>query len=149
MIDNWKDTSPEVASLVKDWKKIEWIRASEIASLNDSDGKLSVFAGAIEPADIKQGALGDCYFLSVLSVLTEKPERVRRLFETDQVNPEGIFGLNVTKNGVKSMVVIDDFIPCKNGEPIFSKANGNELWVILLEKAWAKLHGSYERIIGG
>ena len=47
------------------------------------------------------------------------------------------------------MVVIDDFIPCKNKEPVFSSANGNELWVILLEKAWAKLHGSYERIIGG
>jgi hypothetical protein len=85
----------------------------------------------------------------VLSVLTEKPDRVRHLFETDQVNPEGIFGLNLTKNGIKQMVVIDDFVPCKNKEPVFSSANGNELWVILLEKAWAKLHGSYERIIGG
>ena len=55
----------------------------------------------------------------------------------------------MTKNGIKQMIVIDDFIPCKNKEPVFSAANGNELWVILLEKAWAKLHGSYERIIGG
>lgn len=138
-----------MVSIKKEWKTYEWIRASEIPSLNDDEGKLSVFAGNIEPADIKQGALGDCYFLSVLSVLTEKPDRVRRLFETDQVNPEGIFGLNMTKNGIKQMIVIDDFIPCKNKTPVFSSANGNELWVILLEKAWAKLHGSYERIIGG
>lgn len=46
-------------------------------------------------------------------------------------------------------VVIDDYIPCDRGEPVFSSANGNELWVILLEKAWAKLHGSYERIEAG
>jgi len=26
---------------------------------------------------------------------------------------------------------------------------GNEIWVILMEKAWAKIHGSYEVIIAG
>ena len=46
-------------------------------------------------------------------------------------------------------MVIDDFIPCDRGQVVFSAANGNELWVILLEKAWAKLHGSYERIEAG
>ena len=34
-------------------------------------------------------------------------------------------------------------------EPVFSKANGNELWVLIMEKAWAKLHGSYQRIEAG
>ena len=54
------------------------------------------------------------------------------------------------KNGEEQTVVLDNYIPCdESGEPVFSSANGNELWVILLEKAWAKLHGSYERIIGG
>ena len=50
--------------------------------------------------------------------------------------------------------MLDDYIPCRkdtNGqyEVAFSSAHGNELWVILLEKAWAKLHGDYVRIIGG
>ena len=44
---------------------------------------------------------------------------------------------------------MDSYIPCNYKEPCFSKANGNELWVIILEKAWAKLHGSYERIEAG
>jgi calpain-15 len=65
------------------------------------------------------------------------------------VNPEGIYAVQLTKNGEKVEVIIDDHIPCKNWVPAFSSANGNELWVILLEKAWAKLHGSYDRIIGG
>jgi calpain-15 len=45
--------------------------------------------------------------------------------------------------------VIDDFIPCKSGKPAFSRANGNELWVLLLEKAYAKAYGSYFKIEGG
>lgn len=53
------------------------------------------------------------------------------------------------KNGEARQVVMDDFFPCKYGAPCFSRANGNELWVLILEKAWAKLHGSYERIEAG
>lgn len=53
------------------------------------------------------------------------------------------------KNGVEQEVVMDNYIPCLNRQPCFSRANGNELWVIILEKAWAKVHGSYERIEAG
>lgn len=54
------------------------------------------------------------------------------------------------KNGSHQVICIDNYIPCTStGSPCFSQANGNELWVIILEKAWAKIHGSYERIIGG
>ena len=41
---------------------------------------------------------------------------------------------------------IDDHFPCRaeeGGGPIFSQASGNELWVLLIEKAYAKLQGSY------
>ena len=55
------------------------------------------------------------------------------------------------KNGVQELVIVDDYIPCvaSGDKPCFSESRGNELWVILLEKAWAKVHGSYERINGG
>ena len=45
---------------------------------------------------------------------------------------------------------VDDFFPCfPNGTPIFSRSNGNELWVLLIEKAYAKVHGGYKNLTGG
>lgn len=54
-------------------------------------------------------------------------------------------------NGIKTPVVIDDYLPCspQNGKPIFARSKGEELWVCLLEKAWAKLYGTYARTEGG
>lgn len=48
-------------------------------------------------------------------------------------------------------VVIDDWIPCESpGKPAFATSRkGNELWVSILEKAYAKMHGSYEALEGG
>lgn len=108
-----------------------------------------IFDSKIEPADIQQGALGDCYFLSALSVMAEKPERIRKLFLSDQINEAGVYGVRMTKNGVTQDVVVDDFVPVYKDKPAFSNTKGVELWVVLLEKAWAKVHGSYERIEAG
>ncbi len=53
------------------------------------------------------------------------------------------------------MVEIDDFFPCrkrKNGTfySVFSKPRNNYLlWVLILEKAWAKINGSYDLTDGG
>ena len=55
-------------------------------------------------------------------------------------------------NGQFKTIIIDDYIPVKTTnpyEPAFSKSRSRNIWVILLEKAWAKLNGSYEAVIGG
>ena len=56
---------------------------------------------------------------------------------------------------MRKVVHVDDFLPIKidalGGFHLImgrSKEPG-ELWVSLLEKAWAKLHGSYSQIEGG
>jgi hypothetical protein len=38
-------------------------------------------------------------------------------------------------------VVLDYYFPCLDGRIIFSHVHDNELWVMLLEKDFAKLHG--------
>lgn len=46
-------------------------------------------------------------------------------------------------DGEFTQVVLDDYIPTLNGRPVFSRANGPELWVLLMEKAYAKAYGCY------
>lgn len=45
--------------------------------------------------------------------------------------------------------MIDDYFPLHGGKPIFSRNSGAELWVMLLEKAYAKVFKSYQVIESG
>ena len=47
-------------------------------------------------------------------------------------------------------MTIDELIPCfAKGEPAFSQSIEKDLWVPLLEKAYAKLFGGYHQLRGG
>eukprot|EP00755_Sulcionema_specki_P033693 Sspe_Gene.20635::Locus_7590_Transcript_1_1_Confidence_1.000_Length_2012::g.20635::m.20635/K08582/CAPN15; calpain-15 len=128
------NTSDEVV-----WRRIKDYHSSSSLVLFDAD---------IDPNDINQGALGDCWFLCCLAMLAEFPDGVRSLFkEADH------YGVEVTLcvDGWWSDVVIDTYIPChpESGEPLYARSNGREHWVTLLEKAYAKVKGSYGALIGG
>ena len=131
---------------------IVWKRPHEFMVVDESQGLFSpeVFYKKIEPNDIKQGQLGDCWFMCALASLAEMPNLVERLFITQKYNEEGLYRIKVCKNGEWMEVTVDDYFPCTaEGGPIFSRANGNELWVLLLEKAYAKIHGNYYTLRGG
>lgn len=52
--------------------------------------------------------------------------------------------------GVWQDIVIDDYLPVNQyGEIAFASTQDGSIWASLLEKAWAKLCGSYENIING
>lgn len=59
---------------IADWKDIKWKKISE--ALPQS----KIFQGKVEPQDIKQGYLGDCYFLAGLAAIAERPDRIFNLF---------------------------------------------------------------------
>ena len=126
------------------FEDLQWKRASEIYQ------SPAIFKDGIEPNDVNQGALGDCYFLAALSSLAEFPHRIRAMFITDTINTAGIYLIRFFLNGKETPVVVDDHLPVKaDGTPAFATCRDGELWVSLLEKAWAKLHGSYARMEGG
>lgn len=102
-----------------------------------------------------QGDLGDCYFLSTLSAIAEFPKRIEKLFDTQDYQPSGCYTVNICDMGVWTDYVIDDFFPYNphlkkaafSGPQIQSGVS--ELWVLLIEKAWAKRFGSYWDIDAG
>lgn len=70
------------------------------------------------------------------------------MFYFDSFSKSGCLLIYFKVNGKQTPVLIDDYIPCRDKEPLFAKSNKN-LWVCLVEKAWAKLHGSYSAIAKG
>ncbi|EAR85345.1 calpain family cysteine protease (macronuclear) [Tetrahymena thermophila SB210] len=126
-------------------KKVNWKRIEQIIS----QAEVKVFQGKIEPDDIYQGQLGDCYFLSALSSLAEEPDLISRLFEIVEYNPRGYYIVWLNHDGFWKQVVIDDYFPCLNNLPAFSKSHDNEIWVMILEKAYANLFKSYHNISAG
>ena len=154
----WTDSEfpPELSSLYDPqidrscdanlFQSLTWKRASEIYQGQNPQ----IFADGIEPNDINQGSLGDCYFLAVLSSLAEFPHRISDMFVTKDLNAAGIYMVKFYINGIQHPVIVDDYLPCHpDGRPAFATSRDAELWVCILEKAWAKLHGSYARTEGG
>lgn len=50
-------------------------------------------------------------------------------------------------NGVRTPVIIDDLLPVWSAtmQPVFATSKDQSLWVLLLQKAWAKLNSTYWR----
>jgi len=114
-------------------------------------GKL--FADGTSSADVIQGQLGDCWFLSALAVIGSKEQLLRKCFwRLDDFKEFGLFVCVFYKDSKLMFVLIDDRIPVyqKTGKVVFGQCKDcNELWVPMIEKAYAKLHGCYKALIGG
>lgn len=59
------------------------------------------------------------------------------------------YSLKILYRGKWLTIDIDDYIPYLYDLPAFSIAVEGELWVMLLEKAWAKVYSNYKRIDAG
>lgn len=128
-----------------DPEEIEWKRASEIFP------EPYLFENKIRLDSVIPGKVGNVYFLSALAALSQYPGIIRKIFLTQEYNPDGFYKLQLFLDGEYRTIYIDDFFPCLKGTniPYFSKSNNFELWALLLEKAWAKVNGGYGNCISG
>ena len=126
--------------------------------------------------DVKQGALGDCWVIGALSVLATRDALLRGFNVeipadaevTDELahkmssgvypplfhiyRKKGIYVFKFFKHQKWKYVITDLRIPCYKSSrtPVFGTCkDDSELWIPLIEKAFAKLHGNYESLISG
>lgn len=101
-----------------------------------------------DPNDIQQGILPDNHLVSALSALAEKSNLIKRLFKSDAYSKFGFYQVKLCINGEWVTTCVDDLFPCiPKSNPLVSRSPGSELWVLVLEKALAKIYESYYTLV--
>ncbi|CBH08940.1 calpain-like cysteine peptidase, putative [Trypanosoma brucei gambiense DAL972] len=138
-------------------KVIPWERPSMYLS-DENALHARLFRNNIHPGNIDEGELGDSWFTGALACMAEFPDRVRDMFRHPRSIEEGknereigAYRVTFNKDGWWTNVIIDDYLPCSGGHPMFARSYGDpmELWVSLAQKAYAKLHGGYGFLVVG
>ena len=111
--------------------------------------------------DIRQGAMGDCWFIAALAVVANRPELIERIVPEDtRTTTTGRYVVNLFMDGAWKEYVVDSLFPVDNsrtkeelerrgGSLMFAKGALDQLWPSIIEKAYAKAHGSYAALYAG
>ncbi len=124
----------------------------------------SLFQNGIAYTDIRQGTVGDCYLLATMgSIALNSPSSIQNMIID---NGDQTYTIRFYNNSVADFVTVDRYLPVDSGgRLIFANMGaaytnaGNELWVPLIEKAYAQANemkwlgqdgtNSYQGISGG
>lgn len=117
--------------------------------------------GDVDPSDIRQGTVGDCWLLSGISSLAEFDGAVKKLFrKTKNLDQRPMDGPNMytvtlwdLETWTERDIVIDERLPVTadgSGRLLGSSpSEDGELWACYLEKALAVHCGGWDKITGG
>ncbi|XP_061107062.1 calpain-1 catalytic subunit-like [Conger conger] len=131
----------------EEMERVEWVRPGK--AVQDP----YLFVDGVSRFDFSQGAVGNCWFLASIGALTFQQHILKKVLPTDQgfqKDYAGIFHFRFWRFGKWVDVVIDDKLPTLNGNFFFVHSKTpNEFWPALLEKAYAKVCGSYADMNSG
>lgn len=123
-----------------------WTRLSDIVA------NPCLFKRIVPDGCLSQGFPGNIWFMSACAAAAEYPAWIQSMFgHKGKLSKAGRYKVRLFHPGLKRFVriEIDDYIPTKKGpyglpHPAFAGVTGDgEIWAALVEKAFAKLCGSY------
>ncbi|XP_049640650.1 LOW QUALITY PROTEIN: calpain-13 [Suncus etruscus] len=124
---------------------LEWKRPHDL-----SNGAPYFILEDVSRFDIQQGMAGDCWFLAALGSLTQNPQHLQKILMKQSFSHQyaGIFRFRFWQCGQWVEVVVDDRLPILDRKYLFvnTRRDNQEFWPCLLEKAYAKLRGSYHNL---
>ncbi|CAJ1985889.1 cysteine peptidase - Clan CA - family C2 / CAL4.1 [Leishmania donovani] len=140
----------------KPFKRLPWGRPRMYVKPELHD-QIRLFRNRICPGEVEQGELGDCWLMCAVATQAEDPTVVMQMFRhpkgADSARCEraiGAYRVSFNKNGLWRSILVDDYFPVIAGAPAFAHSRDLcELWPAVLEKAFAKMHGSYAMIQSG
>jgi hypothetical protein len=103
-------------------------------------------------ADVGQGSEGDCWLVSAMCVVAESEGLIPRVLRSSGSESFGAVQIRLCLGGLWTVVMVDDRLPCLGEalrEPVFARGSQRQLWPGFIEKAVAKVSGSYRALSGG
>ncbi|KEG09388.1 calpain family cysteine protease-like protein [Trypanosoma grayi] len=143
--------------VLRDLDKFSWRRPKDYLP-KSWQKRIALYKHGVNPRAIDQGKLGDCWLMCSISALAEHSKSIRSLFLSPhwccrrwREEKAGAYRVMLNLNGWWRTLVLDDYFPSTSKLPCFGRTREApcDLWVSLLEKAYAKAYGSYAAISGG
>lgn len=132
------------------YEGLQWLRPEQLDPVPELfSGGSPRGAAPAGAGNVIQGKLDDCYLVSAIALLTLDGPLLRHLFASYLPN-EGRCCVRLFLYGRWKEVEVDTLLPCDRGEPAFARSrDGSEVYACLLEKAFAKVYGSFHALTGG
>jgi len=155
-------------TILKDSELKSSVESGDYYKWGDSYETISVWGETRSFEDIKQGGIGNCYFMAGLAIAAhmgqsnvdgdDKKLIVKKVMPLDDLSSNGIYPVTYFIGGMPRRIFLDNNLVQGYVNDDSSRQVTNEyayvgsdgsIWTQLFEKAWAKNNGNYNHIVGG
>lgn len=114
-------------------QNLTWQRPSQIGRLFTQ----------FQLSNIFKGLLDNSFTLTAYAAFSKFPHRLHRLFLNEEITKTGVYSVVLYVEGIPVIIAMNDYFPTSRNGWLFTHSKSEDIYVQLIEKAWAKINGSY------